>query len=241
MEKPSVKAAYEIAKDVYLGKLAQGVGARTLEVEHGLNVNSARDFIMVFRHLMLGNSFQRGLSGPDMDYFLSRIGAEFGATALRTAVQSLWMHLRYYEGIRKVTMHKLRGVAAKHQAQAALPESLADLEAAFGIAVQRSLAESPNKRRERLRNAPKTPARTPVVLFAFQRNPDVVAEVLQRAGDQCERCKSKAPFLRRKDASPYLEVHHRIQLADGGEDSVENAEALCPNCHRELHYGALKG
>ncbi|MEY8786001.1 HNH endonuclease [Citrobacter freundii] len=25
-----------------------------------------------------------------------------------------------------------------------------------------------------------------------------------------------------------------------GEDSVENAIALCPNCHREAHYGALE-
>jgi len=46
-----------------------------------------------------------------------------------------------------------------------------------------------------------------------------------------------APFLRKKDQSPYLEVHHMIQLADGGEDTTENAVALCPNCHRQLHFG----
>lgn len=37
--------------------------------------------------------------------------------------------------------------------------------------------------------------------------------------------------------SPYLEVHHIIFLAQGGDDTVDNAEALCPNCHRRKHYG----
>ena len=237
MSKPPIKAAYEVAKLVYLGALSQGAGAKELESESGFNVNSARDLIMVFRHLMRGESFQRGLSGPDMDYFLSRIAADYGPVVLRTAVQSLWLHLRYYEGIRKVTMHKLRAVAASHQARAAAPETIAEFEATFNEAVKRSLASSSSSRQERLKAAPKIPVRTAVVLVAFERNADVVAEVLLRAKGNCERCKTAAPFLRRKNNSPYLEVHHVIQLAAGGEDTVENAAALCPNCHRELHYG----
>lgn len=53
----------------------------------------------------------------------------------------------------------------------------------------------------------------------------------------CERCRKPAPFIRDNDNSPYLEVHHKIPLADGGDDTVENAIALCPNCHRQAHYG----
>jgi len=34
-----------------------------------------------------------------------------------------------------------------------------------------------------------------------------------------------------------LEVHHKVPLAEGGDDTVENAIALCPNCHRHAHYG----
>lgn len=26
-------------------------------------------------------------------------------------------------------------------------------------------------------------------------------------------------------------------LSDGGSDTTNNAVAICPNCHRELHYG----
>ncbi|MHC1750389.1 MAG: HNH endonuclease [Cellulosilyticaceae bacterium] len=53
----------------------------------------------------------------------------------------------------------------------------------------------------------------------------------------CERCGATAPFIRASDGTPYLEVHHKIRLADGGEDTVENAMTVCPNCHRELHLG----
>ncbi|RQT90702.1 HNH endonuclease signature motif containing protein [Burkholderia cepacia] len=52
----------------------------------------------------------------------------------------------------------------------------------------------------------------------------------------CEGCKQSAPF-QRADGAPYLAVHHRRRLADGDEDTVENAIALCRNCHHERHYG----
>ncbi|GAB5097949.1 hypothetical protein YK56LOC_36650 [Caballeronia sp. HLA56] len=75
-----------------------------------------------------------------------------------------------------------------------------------------------------------------VLTRAFRRNADVIAEVQLRADGACEGCAQSAPF-QRADGTPYLEVHHRRRLADGGEDTVENAIALCPNCHRERHYG----
>ncbi|RYH50821.1 MAG: HNH endonuclease [Alcaligenaceae bacterium] len=237
MTRPSIEAAYDVAKLVYQGALSPSIAAKRLETENGFNVNSARDLIMVYRQLMRGESFHRGLSAPDMDYFLLRIGAEFGHMTLQKAVDGLLLHLRYYEGIRKVTMRKLRAVAVKHQARSAVPETLQQFEATFGEAVRRSLGDTPEKRRSRLKAAPRIPTRTAVVSFAFERNPDVVAEVLHRANGQCEQCKKAAPFLRRRDNSPYLEVHHLVQLAHDGEDTVENAAALCPNCHRKFHHG----
>jgi 5-methylcytosine-specific restriction protein A len=70
----------------------------------------------------------------------------------------------------------------------------------------------------------------------FVRDPKVVAWVLNAANGKCECCTNDAPFAR-IDGSPYLEVHHLKRLADGGTDRVSNAIALCPNCHRELHFG----
>ncbi|MGA4652510.1 HNH endonuclease [Enterobacter hormaechei] len=78
-----------------------------------------------------------------------------------------------------------------------------------------------------------------VITKVFIRNAYVVVEALERANGTCERCGNDAPFLRVKDGTPYLEVHHKIPLADGGEDTIANAIALCPNCHRQAHYGIL--
>lgn len=92
-------------------------------------------------------------------------------------------------------------------------------------------------RKRRLENANPKPNQKSVTTVVYERNPDVVAEVLFNAKGRCEKCLNTAPFFRKSDGSPYLEVHHKIRLSDGGDDSVENAIALCPNCHREEHYG----
>jgi 5-methylcytosine-specific restriction protein A len=103
--------------------------------------------------------------------------------------------------------------------------------------IKESASLNDEVRRSRLSAAPKKPEPIQVISRAFRRNSDVIVEVLKRAGGKCERCSENAPFFRAKDGSPYLEIHHWIPLSEGGEDTVENSGALCPNCHRELHFG----
>lgn len=100
-----------------------------------------------------------------------------------------------------------------------------------------SINDNKQKRQERLKRAIKKPTSTFVQTRIFLRNADVVVEVLERANGECERCKKRAPFIKDVDNSPYIEVHHIIPLAEGGDDTVENAIGLCPNCHRQAHYG----
>jgi 5-methylcytosine-specific restriction enzyme A len=104
-------------------------------------------------------------------------------------------------------------------------------------AVGDSLAARSDERKSRLAAANPTPERIQLISTGFRRNPDVIAEVLLRANGVCERCKKPAPFRRKSDGSPFLEVHHWKPLGEGGEDVVSNAGALCPNCHREFHFG----
>ena len=103
--------------------------------------------------------------------------------------------------------------------------------------VKSSLNSSSEERKKRLKEANKKPEVIQIVSKGYKRNPDVIAEVLIRANGICERCSSVAPFIRKKDKTPYLEVHHKQTLAENGDDTVDNSEALCPNCHRELHCG----
>ena len=110
-----------------------------------------------------------------------------------------------------------------------------DFEAEFSRRVENSLND-PQARNDRLSKAPKIPSLYVREVVTYARNPDVVAEVLARAKGVCQACEKPAPFLKKSNGKPYLEVHHVKQLAEGGEDIVENAIAVCPNCHRKAHY-----
>ena len=68
----------------------------------------------------------------------------------------------------------------------------------------------------------------------YMRNPEISLLVKRLANGYCDLCKESAPFID-KEGTPFLECHHIEWLAHGGEDSLENTIALCPNCHRKMH------
>ncbi|MHC1722855.1 MAG: HNH endonuclease [Aminipila sp.] len=68
----------------------------------------------------------------------------------------------------------------------------------------------------------------------YERDETISAAVKKRADGKCDLCGIDAPFLDEYD-QPFLEEHHVDWLMNGGADSIENAVALCPNCHRKIH------
>ncbi|MCP4744700.1 MAG: hypothetical protein GY874_00960 [Desulfobacteraceae bacterium] len=116
-------------------------------------------------------------------------------------------------------------------------QTLDEYEKNLNNSVEKSLLDSDDRRRIRLTQAPTKPETSAAIVTIYKRNPDVVAEVLKRANGICELCNSLAPFTRKSDGSPYLEVHHKLPLAMRGLDTEKNALALCPNCHRKEHFG----
>ncbi|WP_083854439.1 HNH endonuclease [Teichococcus cervicalis] len=108
----------------------------------------------------------------------------------------------------------------------------------FQSKIQNSMSESSSIRLERIRSKEKQPVRRKIVqTTVFERDPDIVAEALFQARGHCQSCKQPAPFRRFADGRPYLEVHHIVPLSEGGPDSLDNVTALCPNCHRDMHFG----
>ena len=227
------EAACTTASRVYDDDLKRAEGVALLSKDFALNETSANDFINDYKQLMDGKVFQRAMSAPAMRHFIGQIFEKHGTRGLDNALTSLRLHINYYEGHYRVRMHLMRAVLDEFDR---ISRSLG-LAQKFEDDVEESLRDTGENRRKRLGRAEKIPKEISVTIKAFVRNPDVVAEVLLRADGVCERCKHGAPFLRAKNGDPYLEVHHKTHLANGGEDSVENAMALCPNCHRAVHYG----
>lgn len=135
---------------------------------------------------------------------------------------------------------------SKPQAEEAYLPAMIDVENALNAAeaeaatfqrrIELARTIAPEKRRQLLAEADPVPERIFRVVAGFRRNQYVIAERLERANGTCDGCGADAPFLRARDQTPFLEVHHVIPLAEGGSDTVENTKALCPNCHRKEHF-----
>jgi len=81
------------------------------------------------------------------------------------------------------------------------------------------------------------PSRRSTTRQDFDRNPFVVEAAKIRAKGRCEMPGCQRPLFSRDDNTNYLEVHHIVPLGEDGDDTLVNAAALCPSCHRELHFG----
>jgi len=73
-----------------------------------------------------------------------------------------------------------------------------------------------------------------VTTTTYERNEYVSEYAKRRANGVCQLCEDPAPFKDKK-GEPFLETHHIVWLSQGGEDTIENTVALCPNCHRKMH------
>jgi 5-methylcytosine-specific restriction protein A len=69
----------------------------------------------------------------------------------------------------------------------------------------------------------------------YRRDSAVRDYVIRRSRGHCEYCGALGFEL--VDGSHYVEAHHVIALSAEGPDTVENVIALCPEHHREAHYG----
>lgn len=120
-----------------------------------------------------------------------------------------------------------------------VPVGVLDQDPAPGASQEELVSLSPLELRKRaLEAAQPTPNKTGVEArrSLYRRSQVVRRYVLARSGGRCESCGEPAPFQTRSGEF-YLEPHHTRRLSDGGPDDPRFVGAICPNCHREMHYG----
>lgn len=81
------------------------------------------------------------------------------------------------------------------------------------------------------------PKRVEITQSAFDRDRKVRDMALKRSKGQCELRLCRAPGFVMTNGEIYLETHHVVPLSEHGIDHERNVAALCPNHHREAHYG----
>jgi 5-methylcytosine-specific restriction endonuclease McrA len=77
-----------------------------------------------------------------------------------------------------------------------------------------------------------------------ERDRDIREVCLMRAGYQCEINSEHTSFTT-VNGRQYVESHHIIPLKYQDQfnfnlDTVDNLIALCPNCHKAIHYGSRR-
>ncbi|CAH1203026.1 hypothetical protein PAECIP111891_02205 [Paenibacillus allorhizoplanae] len=83
-------------------------------------------------------------------------------------------------------------------------------------------------------NASRKAATRKTVAKTFDRDPNVMEYAKRWASGICQLCEKSAPYFNKKN-KPHLHTHHIKWLSKGGEDTIENTVALCPNCHDKMH------
>jgi hypothetical protein len=121
-----------------------------------------------------------------------------------------------------------------HQLQVDLENEVSQLEKKT---LEALLSEYAKRRRGRSDDKPR---RSEASVHVFERDPYVRAISRKRANSRCQVPACTSEQFTTSAGEPYCEVHHLVPLADGGEDTPENAVCVCPNHHRELHVGSRR-
>ncbi|WP_256204578.1 MULTISPECIES: HNH endonuclease signature motif containing protein [unclassified Pseudomonas] len=233
-----IQLAYEVAVRVYDGELTVRQGVDHLTTE-GIGPTYSNDLVNVYRIMRRGKCYHRAINVQTTRLYLQGIYRDAGSLELAKALTATRLHIQYYEHLRRVTLHKIREVVEEMELLIDHPlGAIGQYIAVWDSEVHTALKDSSAARLARLaKKSGERPVKFMTTLTYFLRDPDVVAEALHRAGGVCEVCNRPAPFKRKSDGTPYLEVHHIVRLADGGMDTLDNVCVVCPNCHRQAHFG----
>jgi 5-methylcytosine-specific restriction endonuclease McrA len=150
-----------------------------------------------------------------------------------------------FEQVREVVYHYARkSKTAKRVIETPAPQEMSEaplnadretLESWLAENERRAVALSENELIERASMADPFARKVELVGTTYIRNSYVADAAKKLADGVCDLCKQQAPFLL-VNGEPYLESHHVVWLSRGGHDLLDNVVALCPNCHRKMHY-----
>ena len=67
----------------------------------------------------------------------------------------------------------------------------------------------------------------------IERNQRVVALLKKLHPKKCQICETEHFITKTKEK--YSEIHHIVELSEGGSQATDNCLVICPTCHRKMH------
>jgi len=234
MEKSDLEAFFKLSNKKFKNniEIISQIDNDYLSKETGKNPKTAGCYALAFLRLLKGQEFTHPISVDALAFCVKKIEKLYGETGLEKAIKSINLHIKL-SLVNKEGYKLLIETIEKNKKSKNL-----DTKSKFEEEFQHKVAEIYKVLQKNPKNSIEliTKKRT-IITEYYIRDPSIVATRLFRAKGICEICKNKAPFNRKSTGIPYLEVHHIVPLHSGGKDSIKNTVALCPNCHREAHFG----
>lgn len=230
-----IAGAYDLASKIIAGHLTESHAIDKLVRKFGMNPVSASAYVYAYRHMRNGEVYKRKVNIECTRFYLENIQSDIGRDAALTALISVRLHIDYYEKVAGTYYKGLRQLADEFEKN--IDTISVSEKTSFEVEVENLMSVSFAERSTMLPSSGHKPDIKVTSINIFKRNAAVAATVRVRANGVCENCRNPAPFIKKSNGVPFLEVHHVVRLADNGDDTVDNAIAVCPNCHRQLHYG----
>ncbi len=107
-----IESSYVLGKLVYEGKLTQKEALKEIEVRHNnmFKLSTASFYINNFRHLVNGERYTRTMSIMGAEYYLQNIKKDFSEEVFQNAINSMQMHIEYYNSLGKAQLNKMQAL-----------------------------------------------------------------------------------------------------------------------------------
>lgn len=215
-----IEQVYFIAKNVYFNNLSRNNALNEAE-KFGINRGSAHDLISNFKYMIDGVKYTRTNNNDTTEYYLENIYKDFGLEKLKNATRALYLHIEYYENLRKTTMHGLRNILNKYES---LILNLKFPEFIYPDEVEEDLFEGAKKQ---------------ITVNGYERNAQARQECVNYFGYRCSICSFDFENIYGEIGKDFIHVHHVKPLSEiDGQykiNPIEDLRPVCPNCHSMLH------
>lgn len=214
-----IKILYETAKKVYRKELTQKNALIELQNQN-INKNSANDYLYCYACLVEGKLFNRTMNIESTKYFLSKILEDSGIQYLMNALQSLSLHIDYYENISGHNVVGRKQILNDYLKNYGEPDNYFSEE----FNDDEKLKEGLTKK---------------ISVNIYERNPIARKRCIEHYGAKCSICDFDFEEKFGEIGKGFIHVHHLVDISTIGKeyevDFVNDLIPVCPNCHAMLH------
>ncbi|HRP90855.1 MAG TPA: HNH endonuclease [Edaphocola sp.] len=187
----------------------------------GINSNSSVDYLYNYTNMISGKLFTRTMNVISTKYYLDKILEFNGIDSLKKALNSLSLHIDYYESVSNSKVKRRKEILNKY-----LKEYSINPDDFFGEQVEND--------KNLYEGAVKT-----VKMNIYERNPIVRQMCIEFHSAICKVCDFDFEKKFGEIGKGFIHVHHLKEISDIKKEYEINYKndliPVCPNCHAMLH------